>query len=64
MARTKTPKGTAYYRAAGFDKAILVPMSKELHQRLKDFAKKDERTMQTAARRILEGRLLKHNKRG
>ncbi len=46
--------GGAYYAKHGYSKALLVFLQPELHSKLKELAKTDERSMQAVARRILE----------
>jgi hypothetical protein len=53
----KFPVGTEFYKKKGLDKAITVHLSKESHDKLKLLAKKEERSLQITARRILEAHL-------
>jgi predicted transcriptional regulator len=46
--------GTEFYKKKGLEKAITIHLSKELHDKLRRLAKKEERSLQITARRILE----------
>ena len=52
------PVGTTFYKKKGL-MAIIIHLPKEAHVKLKALAKKEERSLQKTARRILEEKLLK-----
>lgn len=51
--------GTEFYKKKGLEKAITIHLSKDFHLRLKKLAKKEERSLQVTARRIIENQLEK-----
>lgn len=53
---TEYPLGTKFYKKKGM-KAVTVHLSKEYHEKLLELAKKEERSLQKTARRILENGL-------
>lgn len=57
----KIPVGTEFYRKKGLEKAITIHLSKVFHDRLFQLAKKNERSLQVTARRILEEGLKREN---
>jgi len=58
----KFPVGTEFYRKKGLEKAVTIHLPKELHDKLRRLAKKDERSLQITARRILEDGLKREGK--
>jgi predicted transcriptional regulator len=56
----KFPVGTEFYKKKGLEKAITVHLSKDLHEKLRRLAKKNERSLQVTTRRILEDGLRKN----
>jgi hypothetical protein len=57
MRRKLGHAGMHYYRKAGFTKSVLLHLSPEIYKQLVALAKKEERSIQITARRILEGKL-------
>jgi predicted DNA-binding protein len=54
MKKRAYPVGRLFYQLAGFTKVIVLHLTVGLYGRIKGLAKKDERSLQVTARRILE----------
>jgi len=57
MKKKAYPVGRLFYELAGFTKVIVLHLTLGLYTRLKRLAKKEERSLQITARRILEKHL-------
>ena len=55
--QTTIPGGHFYYKKAGLTKSVILHLTPELHLRLNDLAKKEERSVQVTLRRIIEEHL-------
>lgn len=51
------PTGKEFYKKKGLTKALTIHLTKEAHSRLLRLARKQERSLQITARRILEEHL-------
>jgi predicted DNA-binding protein len=54
MKKRPYPVGRLFYKLAGFTKVIVIHLTAGLYSRLKVLSKKEERSLQVTARRILE----------
>ena len=54
MKKKLYPVGRLFYKLAGFTKVIVLHLTEKLYYHVKGLAKREERSMQVTARRILE----------
>jgi predicted DNA-binding protein len=54
MKKRPYPVGRFFYKKAGLTKVIVIHLTPELYERIRNLAEKDERSLQVTARRILQ----------